>query len=125
MSPSLLGGSVPTPLTSGLCVCSAAESGPAADDETWRDDVAYSDRISLYATAPRSKVSIAAMTFYSPERRRWEWVLPDGFRDRISFPILPKHHENVPTNMKTDSSAFEEACQVVQVKVRRAGLVPG
>lgn len=59
---------------------SAVESSQTADDtETWTDVITYRDKSSLYATAPRSKVSIATMPFYSqskmlhsqPQNRVW------------------------------------------------------
>lgn len=73
-------GSVETLLTSGVCLISAVESSQTADDtETWTDVIAYRDKSSLYATAPRSKVSIATLPFYAqsitlhsqPQNRVW------------------------------------------------------
>lgn len=52
-------GSGETRLTSDVCVFSAVESIQTVDyAETWTDDIAYRDKSSLYATAPRSKVSM-------------------------------------------------------------------
>lgn len=48
------------------CFFSAVESSQTADfAETWTHDIAFKDKRSLYATAPRSKVSISTVTFFT------------------------------------------------------------
>lgn len=46
-----------------LCFFSAVESSQTADyAETWTQDIVFKEKGSLYATAPRSKVSISKGT---------------------------------------------------------------